>query len=40
MVVAIDRVLAEWEHRPLPAVLFAGAGTKAFCAGGGIRHDP
>jgi enoyl-CoA hydratase len=37
MVVAIDRVLAEWERRPLSAVVLAGTSAKAFCAGGDIR---
>ncbi|MDQ1013945.1 enoyl-CoA hydratase/isomerase family protein [Streptomyces afghaniensis] len=37
MVAAIDRVLAEWEHTPLSAVVLASTSTKAFCAGGDIR---
>ncbi|MDQ0604523.1 enoyl-CoA hydratase/carnithine racemase [Streptomyces canus] len=37
MVVAIDRVLAGWEHTPLSAVVLASTSTKAFCAGGDIR---
>lgn len=37
MVAAIDGALAAWEHTPLTAVVLAGAGTKAFCAGGDIR---
>ncbi|MCQ9181618.1 enoyl-CoA hydratase/isomerase family protein [Streptomyces sp. IBSBF 2953] len=37
MVVALDRVLAEWEHTPLSAVVLASTGAKAFCAGGDIR---
>ncbi|MCQ9131640.1 enoyl-CoA hydratase/isomerase family protein [Streptomyces hilarionis] len=37
MVVALDRVLAEWEHTPLTAVVLASTGAKAFCAGGDIR---
>ncbi|WOT38861.1 enoyl-CoA hydratase/isomerase family protein [Streptomyces coeruleorubidus] len=37
MVVAIDRVLAEWERLPLSAVVLASTSTKAFCAGGDIR---
>ncbi|MGX1267763.1 enoyl-CoA hydratase/isomerase family protein [Streptomyces phaeoluteigriseus] len=37
MVVAIDRVLAGWEHTPLSAVVLASTSSKAFCAGGDIR---
>jgi enoyl-CoA hydratase len=37
MVVAIDRVLAEWERTPLSAVVLGSTSTKAFCAGGDIR---
>ncbi|NEC85492.1 enoyl-CoA hydratase/isomerase family protein [Streptomyces sp. SID12501] len=37
MVATVDRVLTAWEHLPLSAVVIAGAGTKAFCAGGDIR---
>ncbi len=37
MVVAIDRVLAEWERLPLSAVVLASTTAKAFCAGGDIR---
>ncbi|MFG2953616.1 enoyl-CoA hydratase/isomerase family protein [Streptomyces sp. NPDC048291] len=37
MIAAIDRALAAWEHEPLSAVVLAGTGTKAFCAGGDIR---
>ncbi|MER7563662.1 enoyl-CoA hydratase/isomerase family protein [Streptomyces sp. NPDC097941] len=37
MIVAIDRVLAGWEHAPLSAVVLASTGPKAFCAGGDIR---
>ncbi|MCZ0985974.1 enoyl-CoA hydratase/isomerase family protein [Streptomyces diastatochromogenes] len=37
MVAAIDRALVAWEGTPLSAVVFAGSGAKAFCAGGDIR---
>ncbi|NEA63494.1 enoyl-CoA hydratase/isomerase family protein [Streptomyces sp. SID12488] len=37
MVAAIDGALAAWEHTGLSAVVIAGAGTRAFCAGGDIR---
>ncbi|MFF1544380.1 enoyl-CoA hydratase/isomerase family protein [Streptomyces sp. NPDC058291] len=37
MVVAVDRVLADWERIPLSAVVLASTSAKAFCAGGDIR---
>ncbi len=37
MVAALDRVLADWEHAPLSAVVLASTSPKAFCAGGDIR---
>ncbi|MFI5963634.1 enoyl-CoA hydratase/isomerase family protein [Streptomyces asoensis] len=37
MVLATDRVLAEWEHARLSCVVLASTGPKAFCAGGDIR---